>query len=135
MLSLSPARFTKLKFLKYFVFSLGPIIFCVIYLIASPNPIRYYIKTVDPEYAYLFSGLNFSQLHFKIAHIDHPGTPLQLLICVIIWIMDLFSANKQGIDIVLDNPELICFTCFFILITGVLICRFTQNYFTAVFFN
>ena len=66
----------------------------------------FYVKGNDPEYPYLINGLNCALLHFnRIGHTDHPGTPFQLFIGLIIRITYLF-AGKESISIdVLQRPE------------------------------
>lgn len=145
MLTTVQGFFKKKENINYFIFCILPLFYLLIlFIITEPEKFLYYLNTVDPEYAYLFSGLNFSQLHFKIAHIDHPGTPLQLLICIVIWLLDLLLINKKGIDIILDNPELVLHLVFYILnlgivlsiyIMGIKIYTFTRNYLLTLFFQ
>ncbi|MHA1575393.1 MAG: hypothetical protein ACTSXL_04560, partial [Alphaproteobacteria bacterium] len=62
---------------------------------------------IDPGYAYLINGLNIIRGEsFSITHIDHPGTPLQVLIGIFITIIGtLRGANDLTAD-VLSNPQL-----------------------------
>jgi hypothetical protein len=64
----------------------------------------------DPAYAYLFNGLLILDGQPPY-HIDHPGTPLQLIFSVTIFLRwglaKLFSSNPQAmIDSVISQPEL-----------------------------
>ena len=65
----------------------------------------YYLRAIDPEYAYLFNGLTLAQFHFKLGHIDHPGTPLQAIIAFIVWIVQLFNNHQSMVENVISNPE------------------------------
>ena len=75
-----------------------PIIYFIssIFLLNQLSPIGLY--NPDPSYQYLFSGLQL--LSFQAPqHIDHPGTPLQMLSAVIIlcqWALsNLFSSSNE----------------------------------------
>ena len=66
-------------------------------------------RNIDPDYAYLFNGLQI--LHRRTpGHVDHPGTPVQVLQAVVIYIGHLFSCLGkvcESIDhSVFKNPEL-----------------------------
>lgn len=66
------------------------------------------LRSVDPEYIYFMSGLGIAEGHFKIGHIDNPGTPLQYLIALVFRITYLFRPGNAlpFIDDVLSNPDL-----------------------------
>jgi len=63
----------------------------------------------DPDYAYLFNGLNLIQFH-RSEFTEHPGTTLQIFSGFIIGSVWLFRAPFQGLptlqDDVLLHPEL-----------------------------
>lgn len=68
----------------------------------------YLAFNLDPDYAYLFNSLLL--LHFQApAHIDHPGTTLQLLGAGVIFLRHLFlNRNVELTDLtfsVLKDPE------------------------------
>lgn len=66
----------------------------------------FFIKGSDPEYPYLINGLNFALLHFdRIGHTDHPGTPFQLFIGIIIRLTHLFAGKDSITNDVLSRPE------------------------------
>lgn len=66
---------------------------------------HFYQGWIDPVYAYLMNGLTFALGSNDIGHTDHPGTPLQLFVALIIKIMGWLSgANDLGTDL-LVNPE------------------------------
>ncbi len=64
------------------------------------------LRSIDPDYAYFISGLNISEGIFKLTHIDHPGTPLQYLIALVIRIVHLFRNNPSLPEDVLANSDL-----------------------------
>ncbi|MBW6534631.1 MAG: hypothetical protein K0B11_06455 [Mariniphaga sp.] len=64
------------------------------------------LRSIDPDYAYFISGLNMSEGIFKLTHIDHPGTPLQYLIALVIKAVHLFRSNPDATMDVLANPDL-----------------------------
>ncbi|MBI4649510.1 MAG: hypothetical protein HY738_23650 [Bacteroidia bacterium] len=103
----------------------------------------YYLTSVDPEYCYLFSGLNIAHLKFPW-HIDHPGSPLQLLSGIVIRIVHLIHDHGTLDQDVFKNPELFLFyiqTAIFLLhaiaifITGYLISKVSGSLELGVFFQ
>ncbi|MBK8554199.1 MAG: hypothetical protein IPL53_25385 [Ignavibacteria bacterium] len=84
----------------------------------------------DPSYVYLISSLNLSQLSgYGVTHIDHPGTPVQVIGAFVIRIVYFFTGQENSLaQEVLFNPEkyldAICYTiiflnCFGLFILGV----------------
>jgi len=65
----------------------------------------YLRNNFDPEYIYLLSSLSILNLHAP-AHTDHPGTTLQLLGAVILWLQWLVLHHRQALnESVLAHPE------------------------------
>ncbi|HKJ41024.1 MAG TPA: hypothetical protein VKA27_02975, partial [Sunxiuqinia sp.] len=65
------------------------------------------LRSVDPEYIYFISGLGIAEGHFKIGHIDNPGTPLQYLVAIVFRIVHLFrNGSAPFLDDVFLNPNL-----------------------------
>jgi hypothetical protein len=62
--------------------------------------------SIDPDYAYLFNGLNFArgEIH-SIAYVDHPGTPLQALIGLLILIIGILRGDERLTVDVLSNSQ------------------------------
>ena len=65
-------------------------------------------NNIDPDYAYLFNGLEI--IHRRVpGHIDHPGTTVQVLNGIVIYVTHLFSCIAgpcQSIDrSVFIDPE------------------------------
>ncbi len=65
----------------------------------------YYLTTIDPEYAYLFNGALLGQLKIDLGHIDHPGTPLQILIAFISRIIHVFHTGHSYSECIILFPE------------------------------
>jgi hypothetical protein len=100
----------------------------------------------DPAYAYLFNGLLLTQGQPPF-HIDHPGTPLQMLFAVVALIKGYYAITTQHselslVEIVISNPEsylsatawvLVSLNCFALYFFGYRIWRATQNLLPALF--
>ena len=55
-------------------------------------------RAIDPEYPYLFNGLNVAMLKFElIEHFDHPGTPFQVFCGLVIRITHTFTSIDPDI--------------------------------------
>lgn len=65
----------------------------------------FFLKCVDPEYAYLFNGLILADMHPDVPYVDHPGTLLQCIIAMVIWMVKLFRPSGDMISDVIKNPE------------------------------
>lgn len=81
----------------------------------------HFLLNFDPAFAYLFNGLNLLE-GVSPAHIDHPGTPLQMLVAVVIAILRefdcLFALCQSPFDVVADNPQRILGTVNLILVAA-----------------
>lgn len=102
----------------------------------------YFMHTVDPEYAYLFSGLTLANGDFSLGHIDHPGTPLQWLIALILRLGHLISGEGTfNADVManaeyylqLSNSVLIIFFAISLFIVGYIVWRTTKQWMWALF--
>jgi hypothetical protein len=102
----------------------------------------YFMQSVDPEYCYLFNGLNISQFTLKVWHVDHPGTPIQLLAAVVIRVVHLFHGNGPLLKDVMQNSALyvnaINITMFSInsialFFLGRVACKFTKSIIQSMF--
>lgn len=75
-----------------------------LYLIHLAGP--FYLTRIDPEFPYLLNGLNCARLDFsRIGHIDHPGTPFQLLTGLFISITYWISGHGTMVEHVISYPE------------------------------
>jgi len=113
----------------------GIIIIWTIYLNFFLGP--FYLRSIDPEYMYVISGLNCATLDFnKIGHIYHPGTPQQLLTGLFFRIIHLFAGHNDIVTDVISDPELYLslsnlmlagITFFLLLRLGLLVYKHTSS--------
>ena len=67
----------------------------------------FYLTRIDPEYVYLLNGLNCSILEFDhIGHVDHPGTPFQIVTGIFILLTYIFAGQGGIAHDVISRPEL-----------------------------
>lgn len=61
----------------------------------------------DPAYVYLLNSLNLAQLsNYGVGHVDHPGTPLQVLGAIVVKLYFNFSSSSDNmVTDVLIRPE------------------------------
>lgn len=103
------------------------------------------LRSSDPEYIYFMSGLNMSEGLLEVAHIDNPGTPLQVLMAVlfrIIWL--LRGAPSPYLEDVLRYPDfylsvtsltIAVLTTVLLLFAGKKIYEYTGSVLTALLFQ
>ena len=99
----------------------------------------------DPAYAYLFNGLLLTQGQPPF-HIDHPGTPLQLLFAGVVLVKGYYAITTSHpelglIETVVSNPEpylyaaawvLVSLNCLALYFFGYRIWRATQQLLLAM---
>ncbi|MBC8487468.1 MAG: hypothetical protein H8D45_15670 [Bacteroidetes bacterium] len=100
------------------------------------------LSHIDPEFPYLLNGLNCAILDFdRIGHIDHPGTPFQLLTGFFIRIIYWAAGKGPIVEDVISRPEmylawssflLSVLTAGIILWLGKIVLRQNNNLFGAV---
>jgi hypothetical protein len=56
-------------------------VFTVLYYLDLCGPQS--TRNIDPEYAYLYNGISLGLLKLNVSHIDHPGTPLQVIFALV----------------------------------------------------
>jgi len=98
--------------LNYGLITILPIAYVIIYLLVGNRRGPYYwTPNQDPDYAYLLNALVLAILKVP-THTDHPGTPLQAMGAIVLWVSYLiqlpFNAALKNnlVDEVLTNPEL-----------------------------
>ncbi len=96
---------TYLRDKKNLVFWVVPVLLFVFALFMLKEIHAFFQVWLDPVYAYLMNGLTFALGSKDIGHIDHPGTPLQLLVALLIRIWALFRGSADLATDVLANPE------------------------------
>jgi hypothetical protein len=131
-----------MKFNKTILLTIIPVVVFVLCMIFLWDISNFYMSWFDPVYAYLFNALNIAQGSFEIGHTDHPGTPLQMLIALIMRITFLFQSNKSLVDDVFTNPEhyvqisslvFILFNALILFFLGYVVLKKTNNFKTALF--
>jgi hypothetical protein len=87
------------------VYLIIPVLFLVIAVYLRDVTGLYHTDGVDPEYAFLYNGLNIALLKLRIWHMQHPATPLQLLCGLVIRITHLVLGKGPIVNDVLNRPE------------------------------
>jgi hypothetical protein len=120
----------------------APVLFLFLHGLFSEARGPFYLAVhYDPEYAYLFNGLN---LISGVApnHVDHPGIPLQMFAAGCIKLANIGSTTDATIRTALAHSEAYLkglnsalMGCYFIaqLLLGVLVCRKTGSMAAALF--
>src|SRR5665213_2756742 len=140
-----------LSFFETIPNSLKSVLLLVIPLIYGALALFYYNQcgaffacSPDPMYVYLINGANIASGNFDIGHIDHPGTPVQVVAALIIIITHFFVGGGTVIESVLAKPELYLSVCAIVLITvlfivgflsGKMVLKATRNMGLALFFQ
>lgn len=96
-------KFLKLK--NNLIFGLVPLLLALFMIFRLEEIHVFFQVWFDPVYAYLMNGLTFALGSCDIGHVDHPGTPLQLLVALLIRFFALFSGNNDLAVDVLTHPE------------------------------
>jgi|GEM_PF-6432574 len=69
----------------------------------------------DPCYIYYFNGLHMIK-GLPPTNVDHPGTPLQVLIYLIIWVFNIGRSAHDVLTQGLLNPEFYLYAVYFFLL-------------------
>lgn len=78
----------------------------------------HFLSRTDPEYVYLLNGMNVALMEFdRIGHVDHPGTPFQLISGIFIRIIFWISGEGSLFEDVVSQPEKYLFWSSFFLNT------------------
>lgn len=86
-------------------FAVVPLLLFIFMLFRLAELHAFFQGWIDPVYVYLMNGLTFALGSNDIGHVDHPGTPLQLFIALLITIIGwLHSPGDLATD-VLTHPE------------------------------
>lgn len=103
---------------------------------------NYHMYVTDPEYSYLYSGMNICNLSTP-AHVQGPGTPSQLIAAVAIKVVYTFRSTTDTLNVdVMKNPDVYCSSInalqiillsFALLIAGLIVYKATNNIVTGMF--
>ncbi len=98
------------------------LILCVGILLLNTRGMAF-LLSVDCKYAYLYNGLNMGNLRFNLGHIDHPGTPIQLVYALSSRIAHLFTGkgNPYTLDVVANSEKYIFITMYCLIVLNSLI--------------
>lgn len=130
------------KILYLFVLFVIPVLYVATGFFFQSERGFYFLFSVDPEYCYLFNSLNISQFTLKVWHVDHPGTPTQLLGALVIRVIHLFCGKEPLLQDVMHNSALyaraITVTIFSLngialFLLGKVAFKLFKNIFTALF--
>lgn len=126
-------KLVKLKFNNRLLFLLIPLVLVFLLLIRKEIIHYFFMWNHDPSYAYLINGLNIANGTFSIGHYDHPGTPLQILIAIVLKVVFWITGEGDITTHVLDNTEfyLSCISYFLIGINAIAIYFIGNLYFKA----
>ena len=87
------------------IFAVVPV-FLICFMLFRIAEIHYFYQGwYDPVYAYLMNGLTFALGSNDIGHTDHPGTPLQIFIALLITIIGWIRGSNDLAADVLTHPE------------------------------
>lgn len=86
-------------------FALVPLLLFIFMLFRLAELHAFFQGWIDPVYAYLMNGLTFALGSNDIGHVDHPGTPLQLFVALLITIIGWFHNPGDLATDVLSHPE------------------------------
>lgn len=93
---------------KYSFLIIIPVILFMLSFVYSEAAQPYYLDgRFDPAYFYLLNSLNLAQFSgYGVGHVDHPGTPLQMLGAIVIKVYFLLSGKQEVmVSDVLTGPE------------------------------
>jgi len=121
-----------------------PLLYLILLLHQQSSRSNYHMYDTDPEYAYLFSGMNICNLSTP-NHVQGPGTPLQVLSAVVIKVVHTVRSTGDTLNVdVMKNPDVYCsaintfiiiLISISILIAGFAVSFATKNIFAGLFFQ
>lgn len=106
----------------------------------------YWLGTnLDPEYVYLLNSVNLANFS-GVGHIDHPGTPVQVMGAVVLRAVHLFQPSTAGdfTTDVLKRPEMylsavntvmVVLNALIVFLLGWVVYRFARNFYAALWFQ
>lgn len=131
-------KMKHLKF-KYLPLLLIPAFFVIISFIQKSENTNYHMYHTDPEYAYLFNGMNICNVESP-AHVQGPGTPSQLISALTIKVLYSLRTTSDSLNVdVMKNPDLyniaiIAFTNYLLALILIFL-GFVVSYYTKSIIN
>ncbi len=95
------------KTAQFIILLILPVIFILVSILSLNFKGEFFLRLYDPSYVYLINSLNLAQLNgYGVGHIDHPGTPAQVIGAVVIYLLHLSNGvNKDIVTDVFSRPE------------------------------
>jgi hypothetical protein len=90
---------------QYGAIAIFPLVLFAIGIVYLNSMGRYFLKSVDPEYAYLFNGLLMANLKPDVQFTTNPGTPIQVIFALVSRTVHCFRPGMPLATDVLINPE------------------------------
>ncbi len=94
-----------MKTFQFFLLFVLPVSYFVLGYLYREATGYMFLRSVDPEYAYLFNGMLIGNLKLNIQYTDHPGTPAQCFIAIVSRMVHLFRPGLLYTDDVLANSD------------------------------
>ncbi len=85
-------------------FLIIPVVFMVNAVVIHYNIGKFFMRSVDPEYFYLYNGVMMGQGSLSMQYTANPGTPLQALFAVTSAAIGIFQPGSIVGDVV-NDPE------------------------------
>lgn len=134
----------NIKYKKYIILLLliVPALYIFMGFFFHSERAYYFMYSTDPEYCYLFNGINLAQYTLKVWHVDHPGTPIQFLTAIVIRVVHLFRSNEPFLKDIMQNSALYAkavnitmfsITALLLFILGILALKFTKSIIQSIF--
>lgn len=130
------------RILRILVLLIFPLLLLSLTLKLEKNLSSFSQRSYDPEYVYLISGLTLGAGKLNVGHIDHPGTPIQIVVALITRIQQLITGENDYLTDVFLAPGQYIQTANYVflsiivgllIVCGLLILRLTNNIALALF--
>lgn len=117
----------KLRYMALFLVLPG--IFLVNAVVIHDNMGKMFMRSVDPEYFYLYNGVMMGQGNLSMQYTSNPGTPLQALVAVASLGVGIFQQGSIVGDVV-NDPEKYINASHLIMILLLALALFIGGYYT-----
>jgi hypothetical protein len=132
----------KVNLLILLILLILPVIYLLLSIMQYNEIGFFHLFSTEPGYAYMLNGLNITQLTSPWM-VEHPGTPLEVLAAVTIWISHFFREDPLVTDL-MKNPEfylnaiitvLIILDTLVLFMMGLFIYIYSKDILTSIFFQ
>lgn len=111
------------------LFLILPAVFMVNAVVIHDNMGKMFMRSVDPEYFYLYNGVMMGQGNLSMQYTSNPGTPLQALVAVASLGVGVFQQGPIVGDVV-NDPEKYIHASHLIMILLLSVALFIGGYYT-----